>query len=217
MHRLASFLVVFTAVFIVLMVLILGFPNRTESQASQEQIDRIKEGIRRAQDEDFGVAEELFKQVLDNVSGDSAVKAAAYNNLADTYVLQGKYASAIDAYQNALQCDENDPSIYLNLGIVYHLQMEITKDEIIIDEKPVTAAKNDWKEYAERAFDNAFEEFEDADSACNKLRIPYGVPEYSWIQELLDKAAIRADKRKLAERYGTAGTRKRIRVYWKES
>jgi tetratricopeptide (TPR) repeat protein len=200
-----------------LVVLLLSLPSQTHSQLSQEQITLIKNGITFAKSKQFEQAQELFQKVLTLQPENAAANAAAYNNLANIYLFEYKYASAIEAYLRSLQYAQTDPSIYLNLGIVYHLQMEVTRKEIYVDDKKITAPRNDWKERSEKAFNKAFEHIADAKSACQILVIPTKyVAEYVWVQELIDRAASDAQKATLKKQaVGTSGKWK-IPVYWKK-
>ncbi|MFC1714216.1 tetratricopeptide repeat protein [Candidatus Poribacteria bacterium] len=216
MRRLSTSVVPFVVVSIGLVALLLTMTNQTESQTSEELTDKMAVGIDHADCRKFEEAESLFREILSG-SEDGLVIAAAHNNLANTNLLQGKYASAIENYHMALRYDQTDPSIHLNLGIVYHLQMEITDDKAYIDNKKLTATKDDWKECSERAFQEALKQLDDAEHARQKLMVPSRDAEFGWIRESLDKAAIQVSKAKLRDRVvGTAGKGKKVRVYWKK-
>jgi tetratricopeptide (TPR) repeat protein len=187
---------------------------RTESQVSDDQITQmIKKGVKHAKRREFKEAEEVFKKVL----AQQPENAVAHNNLANSYVLEGRYASAIREYYTALRYDSTDTSIYLNLGTVYHLQMEITKNEADIGTQKSPAPKQDWQDGSEWAFNEAFKKISSVIDACHILQIPsVEDPQYSWVQRLLYEAAKRNNKLTNLKAGGVRhGSQWRVPVYWK--
>ena len=204
-------------VFVILLVLSLSPPSRTKSQPSEEQMEHItqdiQEGYSYAIQKRFKDAQESFKKVL----AQQPENAAAHNNLGNLYLLTGKYASAMQQYWDALRDDQTDTNIYLNLGIVYYLQMEITPSEGYVGAQELRITKDDWKACSDNAFDKAFENFRSAADACLRLEIPRAeVPEYNWVQKLLCEAAERCEKSsELRPGGGRSRNEWKIPVYWK--
>jgi tetratricopeptide (TPR) repeat protein len=213
MRRSSTFLLGGAVLFVGLIVWSLSLPGQTESQPAQEPIAQIKRGIDYAKRKQFEPAQEVFKKVLTR----QPENAAAINNLANLDLLMGKYASAMKKYWDALQSDPKDTNIYLNLGIVYYLQMEITPDEVDIGNRKSTVPKQDWKACSEEAFDNAFKVIKSVKEACYLLGMPHVEdPKYSWVQKLVEEAAERNQK---PSQFRVGGGRSRnereIPVYWK--
>lgn len=120
-------------------------------------------------------------------------------------------------YWKAFLYNESDTNIFLNLGIVYYLQMDITEDKNYAENKDCKIAKEDWKSNSEMAFNKAFADIKSIAEACYVLGIPRTeAPEYSWIQKLLREAADRANKPS-GLRVGGSRSRNewKIPVYWK--
>lgn len=176
-----------------------------------QEITRGRKYVKREQ---FEKAEQAFKKVL----AQQPENAIARNNLANGYLLEGKYASAMQEYWRALQYDSADPGIYLNLGIVCHRQMANTKDKVSIGNEESTVPQQNWRELSQSAFDEAYQTIPSVTDACHFLGIPPVEDlRYRWIQKLLYEAAAR--NKKLLNLRSTGGTRKnewRIAVYWKE-
>lgn len=197
-----------------LLLALLCLASQTGNKTSESQIKQeIQRGIKYARVGNFERSQECFSKVLNG----QPENAAAYNNLANTYLLTGRYASALQKYWKALQHDPVDTNIYLNLGIVYHLQMEATQDGVYIGGRKSTVTKDDWKSLSDRAFDEAFTKLKSVADACLCLGIPrVGTPEYSWIQRILFEAAQRAHKNgELIIGGGRARSEWKVPVYWK--
>jgi tetratricopeptide (TPR) repeat protein len=201
----ASLLVGFTA-------LSLLFPNRTDSQ-TQVVDKRVLRGIQYALRKEFRMAEGLFEEVLTQ----DPESAVAYNNLANTYILDYRYGSAILKYLKAVQHDPQDTNIFLNLGVVYYLQMELTKNEVYAGNGKREKPKEDWQKLSDEAFDKAFEKLQSAADACLSLKIPVKEdPKYNWVQKRLQEAAQRKGKAsELKPASTTAKNPRVIPVYWK--
>jgi len=195
----------------------LGIPSRTDSQITEEETEQIRKdierGIKYAKRKEFKDAQNSF----DGVLAKHPENAVAYNNLANLDLLAGKYASAMQKYWQALQYDKTDTNIYLNLGIVYYLQMGITKEEVYVDGKKSKVPWEDWKSHSASAFNKAFKNIKSAPEACLLLGIPpTKVPEYSWVQAQLREAAERMGiPSELRPGGGTSQSERKISVYWK--
>jgi tetratricopeptide (TPR) repeat protein len=195
-------------------LVILSFmPRHIDSQPPQTQTASIKHGIKLAKMKVFEDAEDKFKAILTQ----HPENAAAINNHANVYLLTGRYASAMQKYWEAVRYDPEDTNIYLNLGVVYHLQMEITSAEVQIGKQSSKAPKADWENASKSAFDKAFENLQSAADGCLTLKIPAKVtPQYSWVQKLLQEAAARMKKPDDLEPAGDKSINQReIPVYWK--
>lgn len=212
-----GFLVLVGVLVVLLSISSLGRPSRTESQTTVEETEQIKKeiqkGIKYAKREEFKKAQKSFDGALTK----HPENAAAYNNLANLDLLAGKYASAMQKYWHALQYNKTDTNIYLNLGVVYYLQMEITRKEVYVDGKESEAPWKDWEAHSASAFNKAFTNVKSAAEACFLLSIPSAKkPEYSWVHTQLQDAAERMGiPGDLKPGGGTSLSGWKIPVYWK--
>ena len=213
MSRSATILKGLTCLLIGPVVLSLSLSSSTWSQSPHAQIGQLQKGIDYARRKEFESARAAFKKVL----AQQAENAAALNNLANLDLFEGKYASAMRKYWKASQYDSEDTNINLGLGIVYYLQMEITPSHVFVGNQKSSTPKEDWQALSERAFDKAFKNIKSAKEACKSLGIPSTTtPEYSWVQNLLKKAAERANKSsEFRMGGGRAKNQRKIPAYWK--
>jgi thioredoxin-like negative regulator of GroEL len=198
-----------------LVVLILSLPSRTESAPAADRRTQIEQGIKLAKMKVFEQAQTVFEQIL----AQQPENPAALNNLANVYLLTGRYGSAAQKYWEAARYDPEDTNIHLNLAIVCYLQMELIPDEVYVGDEKSTTPKADWQAISTAAFDRAFENLESAADACLILTIPKkAVPEYHWVQQQLKAAAKRVGKPDNIMLGGSPSrSSRKIPVYWKLS
>lgn len=208
----------FFSVFAIIAIIIFSIPGQIESQVPDRHtkiVEEIQKGIDYAKRAEYKPAQELLEGVLTQYPEN----AAAYNNLASIDILEGKYGSAIWKCWNALLHDKEDTNIYLNLGIAYYLQMNITQQDDYVSGKKSEVARQDWRLLSESAFDKAFENLKSAAEACHILGIPsVESPEYSWVQKLLRESADREHKPGGLKAGGNRSRSEwKIPVYWKRN
>jgi len=96
--------------------------------------------------------------------------------------------------------------------------MEITPAEVYVGKQKSENPKKDWKAHSDRALDKAFTRIKSANEACNVLGFPQKTtpPEYSWLQNLLQEAAERANKSsEFRMGGGRSKNQREIPLYWK--
>jgi tetratricopeptide (TPR) repeat protein len=169
----------------------------------------IKRGIEKGQQGKLQAARELFNRALNLDTTNSCV----YNNLGNLDLFSKKLASAMLNYLTALQYDDTDAKIHLNLGIAYILQAQAIRGG---DHDQIT--KKDWINKSECAFDAAYRGIGNYEDMCYFLGIPTkDKTKYEDYRQLLLNAERRVTNK---DRYILAGpgvSTTNIPVYWKDT
>jgi len=131
-------------------------------------VQRNRLGITYVGLNEYEKAEEQFRQIITIVSDN----AAAHNNLANLYVIEGRADAAISIYENARDLSPDDPGIYLNLGMGY----------LIVD-NPTESQK---------MLEQAFQKLEDYEVACNLVGVSSQESRVRGTKEPLHADEIRA-------------------------
>jgi tetratricopeptide (TPR) repeat protein len=97
---------------------------------------------------EYQKAEEQFQQII-TIAPDNA---AAFNNLGNLYVIEGRTDDAILSYEKARNLIPDDPGIYLNLGMGYLMTDNPTESQKMLEQ--------------------AFQKLEDYKDACKLVGVP---------------------------------------------
>jgi tetratricopeptide (TPR) repeat protein len=126
---------------------------------------------------EYDKAEEQFQQII-TIAPDNfrlaefrSAEAAAHNNLANLYVIEGRADAAISSYEKARNLSPDDPGIYLNLGIGYLITDNATESQKILEQ--------------------AFQKLKGYKDACNLVGVPSQEPSAKGAKEPLMAVEIR--------------------------